>query len=125
MAELEDGEKAAARDNGDVRESEKPVTQTALGLELSRLSDELRNRFQIKEAVKSGAVITKVDPRSDAGEKHLQAGEIVLEINQEQVSDPADAVKKIKALKDSGKKTALLIVANGHGDTHFVALPLE
>jgi len=28
-------------------------------------------------------------------------------------------------LKDAGKKTALLIVANGHGDTHFVALALE
>jgi serine protease Do len=53
------------------------------------------------------------------------AGEILLEVNQEAVSDPADAVKKIKALKDAGKKTALLIVANGQGDTHFVALPLE
>ena len=74
LGQLEDGEKAAARDNGDVRESEKPVTQTALGLELSRLSDELRNRFQIKEAVKSGAVITKVDPRSDAGEKTPPGG---------------------------------------------------
>ena len=31
----------------------------------------------------------------------------------------------LKVLKDAGKKTALLIVANGHGDTHFVALALE
>ena len=69
--------------------------------------------------------ITSVDPRSDAGEKRLQPGEIVLEINQEPVSDPADAAKEVKALKDAGKKTALLIVANGHGDTHFVALALE
>jgi serine protease Do len=85
----------------------------------------LRARFQIKDTVKAGALITKVDPRSDAAEKHLQAGEVVLEINQEQVADPADAIKKIKGLKEAGKKTALLVVANGHGDTHFVALPLE
>ena len=85
----------------------------------------MRSRFQIKELVKTGAVITRVDPRSDAGEKRLQPGEIVLEINQEPVADPADAAKKVKALKDAGKKTALLIVANGHGDTHFVALTLE
>ena len=34
-------------------------------------------------------------------------------------------MKKIKALKEAGKKTALLIVANGQGDAHFVALPVE
>ena len=126
LGRLEDGEKVASREGGDTHESlDKPAAQTALGLELSKLSDELRARFQIKDAVKSGVVITSVDPRSEAAEKRLQPGEVLLEINQEAVADPADAVKKIKALKDGGKKTALLIVANGHGDTHFVALPLE
>ncbi len=96
-----------------------------LGLELSRLSDELRARYQIKDAVKGGVVITAVDPRSDAAEKRLQPGEVLLEVNQEAVSDPAEVVKKIKALKSDGKKTALLIVANGQGDAHFVALPVE
>lgn len=126
LGRLEDGEKVASRENG----KEKPEpgglsSQSALGLELSRLSDELRQRYQIKDTVKSGVVITSVDPRSEAAEKRLQAGEILLEVNQEAVSDPADAVKKIKALKDSGKKTALLIVANAQGDAHFVALPVD
>jgi serine protease Do len=127
LGRLEDGEKVASRDGGEGPEggADKPTSQTALGLEFSKLSDDLRARFQIKDAVKSGVVITSVDPRSDAAEKHLQPGEVVLEINQEAIADPADAVKKIKTLKDGGKKTALLIVANGHGDTHFVALPLD
>jgi serine protease Do len=127
LGRLEDGEKVASREPGkETPEApERTASQSALGLELAKLSDELRNRFQIKDAVKSGVVITGVDPRSDAAEKRLMAGEILLEVNQEAVSDPADAVKKIKALKDAGKKTALLIVANGQGDTHFVALPLE
>jgi len=125
LGRLEDGEKSAARENGGGggESAEKPL-QTVLGLELSKLSDELRARYQIKDTVKSGAVIVSVDPRSGAAEKHLQPGEIVVEINQEPVADPADAVKKLKALKDAGKKTALLIVANGNGDTHFVAAPL-
>jgi serine protease Do len=126
LGRLEDGEKTAARENGEPGAgpaAEKPLA--ALGLEFSKLSDELRQRFQIKDTVKTGAVIVAVDPRSDAAEKHLQPGEIVTEINQEPVADPADAVKKIKALKDAGKKSALLIVANGRGDTHFVAVPLS
>jgi len=75
--------------------------------------------------VKTGVLITAVDPRSEAAEKRLSPGEILLEVNQESVNDPAEAVKKIKALKDSGKKTALLAVANGQGDAHFIALPID
>ncbi|HEY8212606.1 MAG TPA: Do family serine endopeptidase [Methylocystis sp.] len=128
LGRLEDGEKVASKD-GDKDKSEggggDGSSQSVLGLELSRLSDELRTRYQIKDTVKGGVVITAVDPRSEAAEKRLQAGEVLLEVNQEAVSDPADVVKKIKTLKGSGKKTALLIVANGQGDAHFVALPVE
>ncbi len=127
LGRLEDGEKVASKDSGDKDrpESSGPSSQSALGMELSRLTDDLRSRFQIKDTVKSGVLITSVDPSSNAAEKRLQPGEILLEVNQEPVNDPADAVKKIKALKDAGKKTALLIVANGAGDAHFVALPVE
>ncbi len=126
LGRLEDGEKVASREEGKEKsEPTGPASQTALGLELSRLTDELRARYQIKDAVKGGVLITSVDPSSSAAEKRLQPGEVLLEVNQEPVSDPADAVKKIKALKDSGKKTALLIVANGQGDAHFVALPVD
>jgi serine protease Do len=125
LGRLEDGEKFAARENGKEAESDPVSPQKALGLELSKLTDELRARFQIKEAVKSGLVITRVEPGSDAAEKRLQPGEVLLEINQETVNDPADAAKKVKALKDAGKKTALLVVSNGQGDTHFVALSVE
>jgi serine protease Do len=126
LGRLEDGEKVASREDGKEKaEPTSPASQSTMGLELSRLTDELRTRYQIKDTVKSGVLITSVDPSSSAAEKRLQAGEILLEVNQEPVTDPADAVKKIKALKEAGKKTALLIVANGQGDAHFVALPVE
>ena len=127
LGRLEDGEKTAANEVGtrDKSETVTPGSFSALGLELSRLTDELRARFQIKDTVKTGVLITAVDPRSEAAEKRLSPGEILLEVNQESVNDPAEAVKKIKALKDSGKKTALLAVANGQGDAHFIALPID
>jgi len=127
LGRLEDGEKTAANDAGarDKIEPVNPASQNILGLELSRLTDELRARFQIKDTVKTGVLITAVDPRSEAAEKRLSPGEILLEVNQEPVADPTDAIKKIKGLKDAGKKTALLAVANGQGDAHFIALPVE
>ncbi|BDV39969.1 serine protease [Methylocystis bryophila] len=122
LGRLEESEKLATAEASAPKEAEKPPA--ALGLEFGKLSDESRKRYQIKEAVKSGAVILSVDPHSDAAEKRLRAGEIVTEINQESVAEPADAVKKIAALKEAGKKSALFIVANSRGDTRFVAVTL-
>ncbi len=122
VARLDEGEKSVTADSAASKPTEKPPA--ALGLEFGRLSEELRTRYQIKEAVKAGAVILSVDPHSDAADKHLRAGEIVTEINQEPVADPAEVVKRITALKEAGKKSALFIVANGRGDTRFVAVPL-
>ena len=45
-------------------------------------------------------------------EKRLRPGEVLVEIDQEPVNQPADAASKFKALKSDGKKSALLLVAN-------------
>jgi serine protease Do len=128
LGRLEDGEKQASLDNPK-NDATKGATaspvQKALGLEFSGLNDELRKKYSIRDSVKSGVVVTSVDPRSNAADKRIQPGEVIVEINQEPVAQPADVTKKLKALKDSGKKSALLLVAGLQGDVHFVALPIE
>jgi serine protease Do len=129
LGRLEDGEKQASLDNSKNDATKggavaSPV-QKALGLEFSGLNDELRKKYSIRESVKSGVVVTSVDPRSSAAEKRIQPGEVIVEINQEPVAQPADVAKKLKALKDSGKQSALLLVAGLQGDVHFVALPID
>jgi serine protease Do len=84
----------------------------------------LRQKFAIKSNVAGGVVITGVDPDSAAADKHVQAGDVVMEINQEPVKEPADIAKKLQVLKGAGKKSALLLVANGQGEVRFVALGL-
>ena len=128
LGRLEDGEKQAALDTSknDATKGAVPApVQKALGLEFSSLNDELRKKYAIRENVKSGVVVTNVDPRSSAAEKRIQPGEVIVEVNQEPVAQPADLTKKLKALKDSGKKSALLLVAGLQGDVHFVALPID
>jgi serine protease Do len=130
LGRLEDGEKQASLDaskndatkGGGVGAG--PV-QKALGLEFSGLNDEVRKKYSIRDSVKSGVVVTNVDPRSSAADKRIQPGEVIVEINQEPVAQPADVAKKLKALKESGKKSALLLVAGLQGDVHFVALPID
>ncbi len=103
---------------------EKPVTQKARGLDLATLSKDLRTRYKIKDSVK-GVVVTDVDASSDAAEKRLSAGDVIVEVAQEAVSSGADVQKRIDQLKQDGKKSALLLVSNGDGELRFVALSLQ
>jgi len=103
---------------------EKSVVQKALGLNLAGITDELRKKYKIKDAVK-GVVITAVDANSAASEKRLNAGDVIVKVTDEEVTNPADVQKRIDQLKKDGKKTALLLVANAEGDVRFVALTLQ
>ncbi len=125
LGRLEDGEKAVqAAAKTQSEPAEKPVTQKALGLDLATLSKDLRTRYKIKDSVK-GVVITSVDGASDAAEKRLSAGDVIVEVAQEAVSSAADIKKRVEQLKKDGKKSVLLLVANGDGELRFVALSVQ
>ena len=79
------GRRQAAAGSGRRRSRrEKPVTQKALGLDLATLSKDLRSRYKIKDSVK-GVIITSVDSTSDAAEKRLSPGDVIVEVAQEAV----------------------------------------
>ncbi|MDB5507911.1 MAG: protease Do [Hyphomicrobiales bacterium] len=127
LGRLEDSEKQQASLDTKGKPSEAPnrnVVQRALGMEFSSLEADVRKRFSIKDTVK-GVVVTTVEPNSAAAEKRIQPGDTIVEINQEAVSRPADVAAKTKALKDSGRKSALFLVANPQGEVRFVALALD
>jgi serine protease Do len=125
LGRLEDNDKAQqASAKAKEEPAEKPVTQKALGLDLAALSKDLRGKYKIKESVK-GVVITGVDGTSDAAEKRLSAGDVIVEVAQEAVSNAADIKKRVDQLKKDGKKSVLLLVANGDGELRFVALSVQ
>jgi serine protease Do len=125
LGRLEDGEKQAALGTKkDAAPEEKSVVQKTLGLQLSSLTDSLRQRYKIKDQIK-GVVITGVDANSAAAEKRLSAGDVIVEVAQEPITNPADLQKKLDQLKKDGRKSALFLVANADGELRFVALALQ
>jgi serine protease Do len=124
LGRLEDTDKVQVAAKTKDEPAEKPVTQKALGLDLAALSKDLRTRYKIKESVK-GVVITGVDGTSDAAEKRLSAGDVIVEVAQEAVSNAGDIKKRIDQLKKDGKKIVLLLVANGDGELRFVTLSVQ
>ncbi len=124
LGRLEDNDKVLANAKPKDDTAEKPVTQKALGLDLAALSKDLRTKYKIKDSVK-GVVVTGVDGNSDAAEKRLSAGDVIVEVAQEAVSNAGDIKKRIDQLKKDGKKSVLLLVSNGDGELRFVALGVQ
>ncbi len=95
----------------------------ALGLTLSSISNELREKHSLGEAVK-GVVVMEVTDGSPAAEKGIRAGDVIVEVSQEEVGSPAEVVEKVRKVQDSNRKSVLLLVQSGE-DLRFVALRLK
>ena len=92
---------------------------------LSSLTPESKKTFNIAEAVMNGAVITKVDPDSDAAEKGLQPGDVVLRVGNKIVRTPTDFKSGVAEAKKGGRSSVLLLVAHSQGGTGFVAIDID
>lgn len=98
-------------------------TVDALGMKLSTITPELRQRFEIKEDA-SGVVVTDVAPDSPAAEKGIRPGDVIVEVAQEEVKTPEQVLAKIKSVKESNRKSVLLLLERG-ADLRFVAVRLD
>jgi serine protease Do len=126
LGRLEDNDRLAAAtpDKQAAPPAEPTVVQKALGLNLADMSDDLRKRYRIKDSV-TGVVITGVEARSDASEKRLSPGDVVLQVAQEEVKNTADLRARIDQLKKEGRKNALLLISSAQGELRYVALSLD
>jgi len=91
-----------------------------LGLTLSPLNEELQQRFQI-EADAQGVVVIEVAPASDAAERGLRAGDLIVEMDQEPVATPDDVVQHVEQARDEGYRVVTLLVLR-NGEYQWVAL---
>ena len=124
LGRLEDNEKAqqAAARSKDEPAAEKLVTQKALGLDLATLSKDLRGKYKIKDNVK-GVIITGVDGTSDAAEKRLSAGDVIVEVAQEEVKTPTEVSDRIEKARKANRKSVLMLVQSGDSP-RFIPLPV-
>jgi len=88
------------------------------------MSDELRSRYGISKKV-NGVVITHVDPKSDAAEKDIKEGQVIVEVTQQEVSSPSDVTSRLETVEKEGRKSVLLLISDAKGDLRFVAIPIK
>ncbi|MFZ1989516.1 MAG: DegQ family serine endoprotease [Alphaproteobacteria bacterium] len=92
------------------------VTDTVMGLQLTKLTPALRQKYQVPTTV-DGVLITDVDDSSPASGQ-LAEGDVITEIGQAKVHNPSDVQKELKAAKQTDKKVVLMMV-NRQGAAQF------
>ena len=95
-------------------------TGEAMGLGLAAMNDDLRHTYNLDQDT-DGVVITKVDPNSDAADKGLEPGQVVVAVANKSVRTPQDIKSRIAEAHAAGRKSVLVLVSGENGE-RFVAL---
>ena len=126
IGELEKAEEDGlleAETGGSSTPSKEAVKVETLGLSLDKLSDDMRRAYGISPQV-NGVIVSDVDPVSEAGQKGLMEGDVIVEINQQGVTNPQKAADIIDKAKKN-RRASVLLLLNSAGDVRFVALKLD
>ena len=99
-----------------------PVELSTLGMKLSVITPDSIKRFSLKDGQK-GVLVTDVAQGTPVAEKGLKPGDVIVEVQQEEVSTPADVVERVEKLRKAGRKSALMLVQTQDG-VHWVPVPL-
>jgi len=94
-----------------------------LGLALGVLTPEMRERFGLGENTK-GVVITEVDAEGSGAQKGLKPGDVIVEVDQEEVSNPAQVNERVQKAKDEGYRVVTLLLFR-QGDYQWVAVRID
>ncbi len=99
-------------------------TAQSLGLSLQPLSPQIAQALKLPPGT-TGVVITAVDPASDAAEKGLQRGDVVLAVQGQKVTSPAQVAAAVDAAKKAGRSSVLLLVQRGTAPGAFVGINIS
>jgi serine protease Do len=122
LAERPADAELAATDTGGkpTADSTKPTDITGLGLKVAPVSQDLKDKYQLG-ADQKGVVITDVAPNTAAAERGLKPGDVIVEVQQAEVTAPADIQKQVDAARKADRKNVLMLIQR-EGGVQYVPL---
>jgi len=97
-----------------------PEALEQLGLAVKDLTDELAERFGYEGL--TGVIVTRVEPGSQAAQRGITAGTLIMEVNRTQVKNTKEFNKAIDKAKEKGR---VLLLIRYEDYVRFVVLKLS
>jgi serine protease Do len=97
-----------------------PATK-ALGLSLQPLTGQIAQALSLPPGA-HGVVVTAVDPSSDAADKGLKRGDVIISANRVPVTTPAQVSSIVAQARAAGRTSVLLLVKRGNSPEAFFGI---
>ena len=124
LAQSDDFGDESADQGPDGSAGQQQATARALGIGLTALTPEIAGQLGLRNDVR-GVVVTGVDPSSDAGNKGLRRGDLILSINQRPTATPQEAGAIVAAARKAGRTSVLLLIQSGNSAPRYVGVELK
>ena len=121
---LPDQPQMAAAGRGGDQGQRTAAGDKVLGLRIAPLNPETRRTYGIDEKVTGGVVVADVADDSEAADKGINPGDVIVGVENEPVASPADVVARVEKAQKENKRAVLLLV-NRDAQERFVAVPLR
>jgi serine protease Do len=125
---LSDKEVAAATppegggEGTDAPAAENPAQMFGLGI--GPITEASRSTYKLEPSVE-GVLVTSVAPGSEADEKGLKPGDVIVQVSQKTVADPKDVTARFDELKSEGRRTVMLLVSGAEKKLRFISLRFD
>jgi len=97
---------------------------TQLGITMQALTPRIRDGLGIPDDVQ-GVIIGGVDPNSNAAEKGLRRGDVIISVNRMPVRTPEEVGNAVAAAKRAGRSSVLMLIKRGRAPEAFVGIELD
>ena len=94
----------------------------SLGLALKQISRSMRQKYKIPNNIR-GVLVTGVTEGSGASKKGITPGDVIVEVNQEEVNRPGKIAAIVSKAVRKGRQSVLLLINRG-GNVRFIAVRL-
>ena len=88
------------------------------------MTPQVRSQLQISDPNLRGVVDANVDQSSDAGQRGLRPGDLILSVNQTAAASPEAVAAAVEAARRAGRDTVLLLVRRGNAPAIYVPVEL-
>jgi serine protease Do len=117
LAKIAGGDNSPTTDNS----TAPTAPQKALGLSLAPLTPQLGRAANLP-ATARGVIVTTVDPNGDAADQGLQRGDLIVSVNNQAVTSPAQVIAAVETARKAGRSSVLLLVKRGSSPEAFVGV---
>ena len=125
LAALSGGQNPDDEQGGGAAPAHPASGPAVLGMQFAPLDATTRGQFNIPESVKGGAVVASIKGTSDAADKGLQKGDVIVQAGDRAIASAGDLAAAVTEWKKAGRTSIPIAVRRGGQMLGFVPLKID